>query len=102
MFNDDYDFEAGAEDMERRAMRLEAEEEARREAAIDAEFNDPKNRRRYFYADLDAAKAALANGNEGDARYYCENALHEADGPGQAKLAIALHAAVIRRFGLDR
>lgn len=37
------EFEAGAEDMELRAMRLEAERECAKEAAADAwEFNHPE------------------------------------------------------------
>ena len=89
------DFEAGAEDMEARARRMEAEEDARREAAMEAE-------RPTFKEAMKMAKDAMAKMNYGSASGLAWEALCEAEGPGQKRLAEALLRAVDRALDARR
>jgi hypothetical protein len=85
------DFEAGAENMELYSLRREAEEMARREAAMDDEMN-PYG----FREALAQGRESLTKGDKVFAQGCASHALRFSATPGQRRLAEALMSAATR------
>lgn len=90
--NEDRDFEAMGEDMEKRAMRLEAEADARKEAAM----FDYENDRPAFKECIQKAKGFLGAGMPRKADAWAQEAVLRSKGPGQFRVATALLEATGR------